>query len=251
MDELDPGAEAPVVSEDVNQPEPEVTATPETPPQEQERKFTQAELNEAVQKRLLKEERRVHRRVEAQLREQFERQQAQVAPRRESYATDEAFTLAQRDQEIERKAEEKLQAREREREAARQLDSFEERAEKAAERYPDFESVARNPTLRISDPMAEFIRLSEQGPDIAYHLGKNPSLADRLASMSPIGAAVELSRLEREIASRPQAKASNAPEPITPVGTRGRASSSALPSDDDDYATWAKKEIARMNARYK
>jgi len=65
--------------------------------------------------------------------------------------------------------------------------------------------------------------------------------------MSAIGAAVELSKLERELAT-PKARPSNAPEPITPVGTRGRASTSNLPSDDDDIDTWMKKERKRTQA---
>jgi len=242
-------ASEPVVTDDLNQPVPEAqetTAAPEPVTEEQaKRSFSQEEVDALIQKRLLKEERRVHRRVEQQLREQFERQSAQVEPRREAFASDQAFAEAKIQQIAEQKAAELLARRESEREAAKRLETFEERAEKVADKYPDFDSVARNPALPITQHMAEYIAESDLGPDIAYHLGKNPSLAARIAGLGPMKAAVELSKLERELAT-PKARASNAPEQITPVGTRGRASTTSSPSDDDDIETWMRKERQRV-----
>ena len=42
---------------------------------------------------------------------------------------------------------------------------------------------------------SEFIAESDQGADIAYHLGKNPMKAAQIAQMSPVKAARELTRL--------------------------------------------------------
>ncbi len=215
--------------------------------QVKEKLFTQAELDALIQKRLLKEERRVHRRVEQQLRE--EAQRSAPAPRREDFQNDQAYLQAQVLQLAEQKAAELLEKRERERETAKQNDSFEERAEKVAEKYPDFDAVVKNPSLPISDSMAEYIRLSDQGPDVAYHLGKNPGEAARIAQLTPVAAARELARIEGELAAKPKARLSNAPEPITPVGNRGRASTSASPSDDDDIDTWMRKERDRLAKR--
>jgi hypothetical protein len=67
--------------------------------------------------------------------------------------------------------------------------------------------------------------------------------------MSPVKAARELARLEAELASKPKAQPSKAPEPIRPVGSRGAGSSSSLPSDDDDIATWMRKERERTQRR--
>ena len=234
-------------------PEPEVTATPgevdTTKQDEPVKTFSQAEVDALIQKRLLKEERRVHRRVEAQFREQQTAQVAANEPKRESYSDERDYMSAQIEHLAERRAAEKMAERERTHEAERRSESFAEKSEKAAERYPDFQSVVSNPSLRINDEMAEFISDSDTGAEVAYFLGKNPAKASEIAQMSPMRAARELTRIESELASRPKANPSKAPEPITPVGIRGKASSSSLPSDDDDIGTWMRKEQARTQRR--
>lgn len=244
------GTPAPVELADVNgevQNAPEVTAAEgeaDTQEQVKEKVFTQAEVDALIQKRLLKEERRVHRRIEQQLRES---QQAKtlVEPKRESFADDEQYLQAHIEHLAERRAAEKLEQRQQQQEQERIQSTFLEKAEKAAERYEDFDLVVSNPNLPINSGMAEFIAESDIGPDVAYFLGKNPAKAAQIAQLSPIKAARELTRIEAELASKPQAKPSKAPEPIAPVGNRGKASSSSLPSDDDDIATWMRKERER------
>lgn len=211
--------------------------------------FTQSEVDALVQKRLLKEERRVHRRIEQQLREQQEASVRQVEPRREAFADDDEYINAQIEHRAEVKAAEKLAARQAAQEAERRNESFQEKAESAVERYPDFNVVVNDPTLRINEAMAEFITESEIGPDVAYFLGKNPSKAAEISQLSPVRAALELTKIQAELAARPKAQVSKAPEPITPVGQRGKSSSSTLPNDDDDIDTWMKKEEARMRSR--
>lgn len=248
-DTLEVGLPTPSESEEVKQTEqntPEVTAETEVETKQEESKlFTQAELDAAIQKRLLKEERRVHRRIEQQLREQQVQRVAQVEPVREQFRDDEAYFRAQIEHLAERRAAEKLAERERTQQQERMSEAFLERAASAEERYPDFQVVVGNPNLPINTDMAEFIAESDHGPDVAYYLGKNPLQAAKIAAMSPVKAARELTRIETELASKPQVKASKAPEPINPVGSRGKASSTTLPSDDDDIETWMRKERQR------
>lgn len=217
--------------------------------QEESKLFTQAEMDAAIQKRLLKEERRVHRRIEQQMREQAETKIREVEPERESYRDEEAYLQAQIEHLAEKRAEEKLSQRERAILAEKSRDAFTERAEKAEERYPDFQTVVGNPALSINEGMAEFISDSDAGPDVAYYLGKNPMKALQIAQMSPFKAARALMEIEKDISSKPQAKPSKAPEPITPVGSRGKSSSSSLPSDEDDIDTWMRKEAQRTRGR--
>jgi len=211
--------------------------------------FTQAEVDAMVQKRLLKEERRVHRRVEAQLREQQQQATLQQEPQRETFRDEGEYLRAQVEHLAEVRAAEKLAERERSKEAERRSESFIDKAEKATERYPDFNSVVSNPSLSINESMAEFIGESDLGADVAYFLGKNPGKAHDISQMSPIKAARELTRIESELAARPKANPSKAPEPINPVGQRGKSSASSLPSDDDDIDTWMRKEQARARSR--
>lgn len=211
--------------------------------------FTQAEVDAMVQKRLLKEERRVHRRIEQQLRDQQQQSVLQTEPKRETFQDDQAYYRAQVEHLAEVRASEKLAERERAREVEKRSESFLDKADKATERYPDFNAVVSNPTLPINESMAEFIAESDSGADVAYFLGKNPGKAFEIAQLSPIKAARELAKIESELAARPKANPSKAPEPINPVGQRGKASVSSLPSDSDDIDTWMRKEQARLRSR--
>ncbi len=246
---LDPSESTEVKEVEMNTPEATAAEGVVEPKQEEPAKtFTQAEVDALVQKRLLKEERRVHRRIEQLQREQ-QQVQALEPPKRESFRDDEAYTEAQLEHLAEKKAAEKLAERDKAQQAERVQEAFMEKAEKASERYADFQLVVSNPTLAINEGMAEFIADSDLGADVAYFLGKNPMKAAQIAALSPIKAARELSRIEAEIASKPKATPSKAPEPITPVGSRGKSSSSALPSDEDDIETWMRKEDARTRRR--
>ena len=253
-DATDAGLPATSESEDVKVAEqntPTETATDgvvEKEQVEQPKTFTQAEVDAIVQKAKLKAARTEARRLEVQLREQ---QQSKVLeePKREAFRDDDAYLQAQIEHLAEKKAAEKLEQRQRMQEQERMQETFLEKAERASEKYPDFNEVVGNPTLAINTNMAEFIAESELGHEVAYHLGKNPALAVRIANLSPVKAAMEMARIEREIAAKPKATPSKAPEPINPVGNRGKSTSSPLPSDDDDIATWMRKERDRLRKR--
>lgn len=211
-----------------------------------EKTFSQAEVDALVQKRLLKEERRVHRRVEQQLREQAEAKVREVAPQREAFADDDAFTQAQIEHLAEKKAAEKVEARERAKAQEASNESFAERAEAVKAKHADFDAVVSNPSLQINEAMAEFIKDSEAGPDLAYFLGTNPERAADIASLSPVKAARELARIEAELSVKPQVKTSSAAAPITPVGTRGGAAPTIANADFSEY----KKLRAAQGARW-
>lgn len=249
------GTPAPVVTDDVKTTVPDTpeatAANGEVEKQEQapEKVFTQAEVDALIQKRLLKEERRVHRRIEAQQREQQVSRVAQIEPKRDEFRDDDAYQQAQIDHLAAKRAEQILTEREQAKQLEQRAETFMDQAEKASERYADFQTVVSNPALSINNDMAEFIAESEMGADVAYYLGKNPIKAAQIAKLSAIGAYRELTRIEAELASKPKAQPSNAPEPIKPVGTRGKPASSALPSDEDPIDVWMKKEHARARAR--
>ncbi|HYE41512.1 MAG TPA: hypothetical protein VEB23_16350 [Ramlibacter sp.] len=206
--------------------------------------FTQAELDAIVAREKAKAERKAFREALNKVTSQ-----PKPEPKREAFADDEAFSKAQLEHLAEQRAEQKLREREAQKEAERRQEAFIEKAEKAAERYPDFQTVVSNPNLPINEAMAEYIAESDLGADLAYHLGKHPMQAAQIAQLSPVKAARELARLEAELASKPKATPSRAPDPITPVGSRGAARSSSLPSDDDDIETWMRKERERMSKR--
>lgn len=197
--------------------------------------FTQEEVDALVQKRLMKKEREVLRNVQREQAEIAQRARIEQEPRREHFRDDKAYLEAMLEQLAERKATEKITQLEKQRAQEKQSEQFLERAEKANEKYPDFQEVAGNPNLSINEGMAEFIADSEHGPDVAYYLGKHPSEAAKIAQMSPMRAARELTRIEAEVNSKPPVKTSSAPAPITPLGTRGSAQTSLANADFAEY----------------
>jgi len=129
----------------------------------------------------------------------------------------------------ERKAEELLQKRELERQRLEFANAYEERETEAMEKYEDFKQVAYNQSLPITHIMAEAIRASEVGPDVAYFLGTNPKEADRISRLQPVLQAKEIGKIEAKLASNPPVKkTTSAPSPISPV----TAKSSGQPAYD-------------------
>jgi hypothetical protein len=69
--------------------------------------------------------------------------------------------------------------------------------------------------------MAETIRASDAGPDVAYYLGSNPKEADRISKLPAFLQAKEIGKIEAKVANAPPVKrTSAAPSPITPVNSR-------------------------------
>ena len=100
-------------------------------------------------------------------------------------------------------------------------DAYHDREEEARTKYDDFEQVAYNPKLPITDVMAETIRASDVGPDVAYYLGANPKEADRISRLPPFLQAKELGKIEVRLTDNPPVKrTTSAPAPITPVTAR-------------------------------
>ena len=198
--------------------EPVENETPEEQPVEQEatKTFTQEELDAIVGKRLAREQRKWEREQAQRLAEQQARQQpVDLAPEQFETYEDYADALA------ERKAEELLARREAELQQRALLDAYHEREEAARDKYDDFEMVAYNPELPVTEAMARAIQASDIGPDVLYHLGSNPKDAARISRLDPILQAREIGKIEAQLgAAPPVKKTSNAPAPIAPVTAR-------------------------------
>ena len=198
--------------------QPEDNSTPETPAeQEAPKTFTQEELDAIVGKRLAREQRKWEREQAQRLAEQQAKPTAapDLAPEQFESYEDYAEALA------ERKAQDLLARREAEQQQKAFLEAYHEREEAARDKYDDFEQVAYNPNLPVTDVMAQTIQASEIGPDVIYYLGSNPAEAKRIAQMPPILQAREIGKIEVKLTAEPPVKkTSNAPAPIAPVTPR-------------------------------
>mgnify|MGYP000125434022 CR=1 FL=1 len=204
-------------------PEPEVKA-PELPV-ETPKTFTQEDLDAAIGKRLAIAQRKWER-EQAQRQAETQLLKAPVAvPPADQFESPEAYAEALALQ----KAEELVAQREAAKRQTQVLDSYHEREEDARSKYDDFEQVAYNPNLRITDVMAQTIQSSDVGPDVAYYLGANPKEADRISRLAPIMQAKEIGKIEAKMANDPPVKrTTSAPAPISPVTAR----SSGAPAYD-------------------
>jgi hypothetical protein len=96
------------------------------------------------------------------------------------------------------------------------VEAFTYRETIAREKFADYDAVARNPNTPITTAMADIIRDSDVGPDLAYHLGKNVTEAARIAALPTTRQAVELGKLEARITA-PKPLPKQPPEPVSPV----------------------------------
>jgi len=180
-------------------PEPEAVETPVAEP----KSFSQEELDAAISKRLARE------------RRSWERSQQAPEPVVNLPPIDQFETV---DAYAEARALQLIEQREQHREQTKVLEGYNEREEVAREKFDDFEQVAYNPNLKITQVMAQTIQSSDVGPEVAYYLGTNPKEAERISRLAPLLQAREIGKLEVKVSDAPPVKrTSSAPAPISPV----------------------------------
>lgn len=233
--------------------QPEDNLTPETPnEQEAAKTFSQEELDAIVGKRLAREQRKWEReQAQRQADLQALRAPADI-PSQEYFNSPEDYAEAL----AERKAEELVARREAAKQQSVLLEQYQTKEEEARDKYDDFEQVAYNPNLSVTDVMAQTIQASDIGPDVIYYLGSNPKEAQRIAQMAPYLQAKEIGRIEARLSDNPPTRrTSTAPAPIAPVTAR----TSGTPAYDttDPRATksmstseWIEAERMRQIKKY-
>jgi hypothetical protein len=151
-----------------------------------------------------------------------------------------------------RKLEDSRTSKESARERKERLSKFKELESKFKTEIDDYEDVAYY--ARIDDHVAELVMAMDEGPRIAYYLGKNPEVAARINGLSGQLAAVELGRLDQKLAiEREQAKAkpvSKAPPPPPKIdATEPAVSKDPSQMSDKEFAKWRKNQIAQRGSR--
>jgi hypothetical protein len=228
------------------------TAVVETPEAEVTPKsFSQEELDAAISKRLAREQRKWAREQAMQAAQAVPQQPLEVPPM-EQFESPDAYAEAL----AYKRAHELIQQREMQRMQVETLSAYHEREEVATERYADFKQVAYGDHVRITQVMADTIRSSEAGPDVAYYLGSNPAEAAKIADLPPFLQAKEIGRLEAKMMANPPVKRStSAPPPIAPVTARGGSSSAYDTTDPRSMKTmntseWIEADRRRQIAKW-
>src|SRR4030042_3864388 len=121
---------------------------------------------------------------------------------------------------------------------------FDIQAQKLKSQVQDFDSVAKSDIMmniysNSNNDLASIIEGMENGPQIAYYLGKNIDVAYNLATMPTSSLVTELIKLQSKAEKTYEKKLSNANEPIKPIKT---TSSTAMEKNPDEmsYQEWLK-----------
>lgn len=206
----------------------------ESPVEEQSTKtFTQEELDAAIGKRLAIEQRK-WKREQGKVNDQLVTSTVPGDLKLDDFDSHDDYIEAV----ALRKAEELVAKREAAKQHSQLTEAYYEREEQAREKYDDFEQIAYNSKLPVTDVMADTIRASEIGPDILYYLGSNPKEATRIHNLAPNLQIKEIGKLEERLSNNPPVKkVSSAPTPITPVTAGGNGSSSYDTTDPRSIKT--------------
>ena len=263
---------AEVKEPEVAEKKPEESATPETPddaaaePEPKKAKGVQKRIDELTRQR--EDERRRAEAAEARelrilaalekatgSKDKQEPQKPVLDPNNpDAYnAALEEYVVAKAGHAAEEKVKEKLAEEEKKRqdsELAAQTrkvqEDYKARVEKAREKHPDYSEVAESPDVQVSMVMASAIAHSEDGPEIAYFLGKNPAEAERISKLVPQLQLVELGRISQRLVTppTPSKPVSAAPAPGKPIKASSEASKSADEESMEEYASRRKKQLA-------
>lgn len=141
--------------------------------------------------------------------------------------------------------------------------TFQQRADKVKAQHEDYDEVVMKAPDEggpvITDNMSLAILEADNGPEIAYHLGKNRAEADRIAALSPARQVYEIGRIslriENDVAAAEKAEAdakiSKAAAPITPIVANSNRANAKGPDDEsmEEYAARRRgEEAARKKA---
>jgi hypothetical protein len=142
--------------------------------------------------------------------------------------------------------------------AERTLRKFKEREVAFEKETPDYRDVAH--FAPISDDVAQIIQQAENGPELAYHLGKNKDVALSLSDLPREVAAFELGRIDAKLsADRSQKRAAldaakaakavtTAPPPAPKLdGSNAQVSKDPSQMTDAEFAKWRAKQIAQRH----
>jgi len=219
--------------ENVAAPEVDTEATQGEETQAETKTFTQAELNEIIQKEKAKAEAKAERRALKAYRETLERFAPKQEPQNQNF--EEGSTRSQAD--IDNYVEMMIARRENERKA----ESIYAEAQKLT-------GLDRNEINEIpfTQAIAGAVLNSDVAGKLLAYMATNPDEVERITLLPPARQAAEIGKLEIKLANPPAPKVSKAPDPIKPIGS-ANTSSSKDPSEmtDAEFNAWRRRQIAQ------
>ncbi|MGB1290528.1 MAG: hypothetical protein ACPG5Z_00250 [Pseudoalteromonas sp.] len=129
--------------------------------------------------------------------------------------------------------------------------TWQTRMEAFSEKTPDFEEIMEDANdEKLTGVMTEAILDSDLGPEVLYHLAKNPNEVERIKGLSDLGAVREIGKIEAMISPSKKVtkKITKAPAPLSK--SKGGAKFSKDISDKDlpfkEYEALRNKQAGRV-----
>lgn len=181
-------------------------------------------------------------------------------PKIEDFSSPDEYDAAVISYRVDQAVSARLEAQERARveaqaqsEAKRALDAavatFEDRKAEVKKVLTDFDDVVTNDT-QVTPFLAMEMLHSEMGPQIAYHLSKNPAEAARLNGLAGHALSREIGKLEAKLSLQPIVSVSKASPPITPTKGSGPEVKADLERMSmDEFVAQRNKEEAASRGR--
>ncbi|MEE9540456.1 MAG: hypothetical protein V3V85_03055 [Candidatus Thorarchaeota archaeon] len=169
-------------------------------------------------------------------------------PKLDDYSSYEEYVDARADHRADLKIEayktEQSQQTQTDERAVRQ-EEFMTRAAVFRESHDDFDSVAFNRNLPVTQDMVDLLNVSDKGPELLYHLGQNPNEAARLSQLPTGQAAMELGRIEAQLGVLQPNTQTGAPDVIEPIDGGTGVSQSTDPDkmSTEEWLTWRQTQL--------
>ena len=127
---------------------------------------------------------------------------------------------------------------------------------------PDYRDViaSTGDEVQVHQVVLDAMVESENGPEILYHLSKNPELTDAWRDMSPAAALRALGKLEAQLEARkekpkdepkPEPKTTKAPPPINPVQGSNATPDNLVTADGEFKGTYKQYQELRRAGKIK
>jgi len=152
-----------------------------------------------------------------------------------------------------------LESRQRQ-EQEKIVQSWKDRQEAVKASIPDYQDVLNASTAQVSDQIKEAIVESDIGPEILYHLAKNPDIVDGLNKL-PLGKAlVQFGKIEASLAKEdkqqtsvntPVVEISKAPAPISPIRGANSPATNQIDSKGEFVGTFEQYKALRLAGKIK
>lgn len=123
---------------------------------------------------------------------------------------------------------------------------FEKNVDSKRQNFEDFEDVAYGHSFMDRD-IAEQIFDMDKGPEVAYHLGSNLDVAEKIFALIPVQRARELTKLEFQVEALKPKLVSGAPDPITPIGSGQGADPDPDNMTADEWQAWRNGKVGMVN----